>query len=349
MDHAERRDRLRAQLDRPMLVTDLPGIRYLAGFSGSNAALLIDPDGRDVIGTDGRYRDQVAQECPDLPVHLDRDTAATLVAGCGVRDLLVEERISLGLVARLQGSGVAVSAADGLIEALRLVKDEQERALLERANAITSEAIAQVFTQVRPGVTEIDIARRLEQVFGELGAPDRAFPTIVALGEHSAIPHHQPGTRAARPGDLLLIDAGALVDGYHADMTRVAVVAVEPEDWQVELHALVAHAAEAGRASLRPGADRRSVDAAARDVIVEAGLGEAFTHGLGHGTGLEIHEAPFLGAAAVGTIPEFASVTVEPGVYLPGRGGIRIEDSLLVEAGGARAMTPASRDLIVTG
>ena len=349
MDHAGRRAALRGILEHPLLVTALPGIRYLTGFSGSNAALLVDPQGEDRFATDGRYRDQAASEVPDLEALLDRDTVRALVRHARPTTLLVEATLDLGTAALLEQDGVRLQQRAGLVESLRIAKDADEQALLERCNRITAQAIEQVLAEVRPGMSERAIARRLEQCFGELGADDRAFPTIVGAGEHSAIPHHQPGSREVAVGDLLLIDAGALVAGYHADMTRVAVVGAEPTPWQRELHAVVAAAAEAGRHALLPGADRRAVDAAARAVIEDAGLGGAFTHGLGHGTGLEIHEAPFLGPAAIGTIPEFASVTVEPGVYLPGRGGIRIEDSLLVEAGGARAMTPATRDLIVAG
>lgn len=349
MDHAGRRDALRATINAPLLVTGLANIRYLTGFSGSNAVLIVDPDGDDAFGTDGRYRDQAASECPDLPAFLDRDTVRALVAHVQPATLLVESTLDVRTAEALTSAGIVLEVRAQAVESLRLVKDDQERALLAACNDITSRAIEQVMAEVRPGMTERAVARRLEQCFGELGADDRAFPSIVALGENTAIPHHQPGARTAVEGDLLLIDAGALVGGYHADMTRVAVVGREPQAWQRELHALVAEAAAAGRAAVRAGADRRAVDAAARAVIAGAGLGDAFTHGLGHGTGLEIHEAPFLGTAAVGTIPEFASVTVEPGVYLPGRGGIRIEDSLIVEADGARALTSAARDLRVTG
>ena len=349
MDHAGRRDALRATLDAPLLVTGLASIRYLTGFSGSNAALIIDPDGADAFGTDGRYRDQAADEVPDLVALLDRDTVRALVARTHPTALLVESTLDVGTAADLERAGASLEVRTQAVEALRIVKDEQEQELLAACNAITSQAIEQVLAEVRPGMSEIAIARRLEQRFGELGADDRAFPSIVAAGDHTAIPHHQPGSRVVVEGELLLIDAGALVSGYHADMTRVAVVGREPAPWQRELHAVVAAAAAAGRAAVRAGADRSAVDAAARGVIEDAGLGHAFTHGLGHGTGLEIHEAPFLGPSAVGTIPAFASVTVEPGVYLPGRGGIRIEDSLIVEADTARVLTPATRDLLVAG
>lgn len=348
MDFAGRRQRLRGQLQRPLLVTSLPNLRYLTGFTGSNAALIIDPSGHDALATDGRYRDQIVDEVPELAALITRDTAYALAVRHG-GSLEVESELGFGMLRRLVDAGLEIALAETTVESLRTVKDADEQALLEQANSITGQAIAQVWTEIRPGMTERALARRLEQLFGELGAEDRAFPSIVAVGDHTAIPHHAPTDRQARTGDLVLIDAGARVGGYHADMTRVAVLGVEPSDWQRTLHAVVAEAAQAGRDRLRAGAAAREVDAAARTVIAEAGFAEQFTHGLGHGTGLEIHEAPMIGPSAAGTIPEFASVTVEPGVYLPGRGGIRIEDTLLVGRDSGRVITPGPRDLVVAG
>lgn len=332
-----------------MVITKLANIRYLTGFSGSNAALIVDPAGHDLFATDGRYRDQAAEQVEDLPALIDRDTVRSLVSHSKAREMAIESSVEVGTFEGIRSSGIDVVPVVDAVEALRIVKDPAEQALLEKACHITSQAIGLVFGEVRPGMTERQIARRLEQLFDELGAEDRAFPSIVSLGENTAIPHHEPGERVAALGDLLLIDAGARVDGYHADMTRVAVVGSEPTRWQRELHQIVAAAAEAGRMAVTVGADRRTVDSQARAVIEAAGFGSSFSHGLGHGTGLEIHEAPFLGPRAIGTIPLFASVTVEPGVYLPGRGGIRIEDSLLVMEADARVMTPASRELASTG
>ena len=335
-------------LARPLLVTSLPSIRYLTGFTGSNAALIVDPGGDDRFATDGRYRDQAAEQVPDLGALVERGTVLAL-AGSWRGPLDAETGIDAGTAGALRVERPDLALVDGAVEALRATKDADEINRLERACAITAEAVDMLWREVRPGMTEVAIARRLEQLFGDLGAEDRAFPSIVALGEHSAIPHHDPGPREARVGDLLLVDAGARVDGYHADMTRVAVIGSEPADWQAELHAIVDAAASAGRAALRGGARCREVDGSARAVIEAAGHGADFTHGLGHGTGLEIHEAPMMGPRATGSIPAFASVTVEPGVYLPGRGGIRIEDSLLVGANGARVMTQAPRALLPTG
>ncbi len=184
-----------------------------------------------------------------------------------------------------------------------------------------------------------------------LGAEAPAFATIVATGPNSAIPHHRPTERAIERGDLLKIDFGARVDGYHADMTRTFVVGAEPSGWQAEIYHVVYAAQRAGREALQPGVDARDVDAAARSVVADAGYGERFPHGLGHGVGLEIHEAPLLGYATAAILRGRTPVTVEPGVYLPGRGGVRIEDTLLIHDTGDRAelLTTTTKELLVLG
>ena len=178
-----------------------------------------------------------------------------------------------------------------------------------------------------------------------LGAAGPAFETILAAGAHSAIPHHRPTGVELRRGDLVKLDFGALVGGYHSDMTRTFVLG-PPADWQRELHALVAESQRAGCAALRPGTEVTAVDAASRDVVVAAGRGEEFVHGLGHGVGLQVHEAPWLSARGTGEIAAGHVVTVEPGVYLEGRGGVRIEDTLVVHDDGAEPLTAAPRDLV---
>jgi Xaa-Pro aminopeptidase len=174
-----------------------------------------------------------------------------------------------------------------------------------------------------------------------------AFDTIVATGPNSAIPHHRPTEREIARGDLLKIDFGALYSGYHADCTRTVVVGREPEDWQREIYDVVRAAQRAGRHALHVGADVREVDAAARKVVADAGYADQFPHGLGHGVGLEIHEAPMLGTASTGRLADRTPVTVEPGVYLPGRGGVRIEDTLVVRDGEPDLLTTTPKDLRV--
>jgi Xaa-Pro dipeptidase len=203
---------------------------------------------------------------------------------------------------------------------------------------------------VRVGQSEQEIARRLQGLMLDHGAEAVSFDTIVAAGPNSAIPHHRPTGRPVESGDLLKIDFGALYDGYHADETRTFVVGAPPTDWQREIHELVAMAQRAGVAALAPGAEVGEVDHAARSVIVAAGHGEHFGHGLGHGVGLDIHEAPMVGPTApAGTLADRTPVTVEPGVYLPGRGGVRIEDTLVVRPGGHESLTTTTRDLLVLG
>ena len=351
-----RRDRLRASLDPDFdgyLVLDQSDIQYLSGFSGSNGALFVSTSGAegDIFSTDGRYVEQAAQQCPDLGVLVARDCAAAIAEQCvaqGGRQVTMDRRSGSHSVATISGLGLAVVVVDNPVSALRMIKDSDEIAALTLACQITSEAVDTLAHEIRVGDSEIRIARRLEQIFGELGASDRSFATIVAGGENSAKPHHEPGARPIMAGDLLIIDSGALVLGYHADMTRTFIVE-EAQPWQQELHAVVDAAAAAARAAVRPGIALAELDACARDIIGEAGFAEYFGHGLGHGTGLDIHEAPMIGPRAEGRLVAETTITVEPGVYLPGRGGVRIEDSLLVTADGHRSLTTSPRDLRVVG
>ena len=351
-----RRDALRVLMgtDIPgLLVTSLPNVRYLSGFSGSNAALFVsreDPS-RDRICTDGRYQIQVSNECADLPVHLDRSCATALVtqlAGEGLACIGVEDHIPLVLEREFRKL-LSVVATSGVIEQLRVSKDARELELLTRAGAITAEAMAQLLRELRVGMTEIYAARRLEQLFGELGAEDRAFETIVATGPNSAIPHHQPTSRSLASGDLLVVDAGAMVEGYHADMTRTVLVGADPEPWQLQIHGIVANAQLAGIRACATAVPLKTIDAAARSIIADAGYSREFSHGLGHGVGLEIHEAPMINARSTGSISVNTPVTIEPGIYLPDQGGVRIEDTLVVESKARRVLTELARELVVVG
>lgn len=351
-----RRDRLRSLIVEHgdgLLVLHVSDIRYLTGFSGSNAALFVSasgPDG-DIFSTDGRYIEQAAEQCPDLGVLVARRCSPAIVnqvIAQGASAIALESTVSVDEMNAVVASGLAVSLVSPLVSRLREIKDSTEIAALERANAITSHAVEELADEIRVGDTEVTLARRLEQIFAELGAEDRAFPTIVAAGSNSAKPHHEPGLTCLTPGDLLIIDSGARVEGYHADMTRTFIVG-EPSAWQIELHDLVACAAASAREAVRPGVALAELDAAARELIVDAGYGEHFGHGLGHGTGLDIHEAPMIGARSEGRLAAETTITVEPGVYLPGRGGVRIEDSLLVTADGHRSLTTSPRDLRIVG
>ncbi|MEI8082212.1 MAG: M24 family metallopeptidase, partial [Actinomycetes bacterium] len=224
------------------------------------------------------------------------------------------------------------------------VKDTVEIDLLTRAGRAASQALISVLPTIGVGMSELQVARAVESAMAQFGADDRAFDTVVASGPNSAVPHHRPTPRSILAGDLLKIDFGARVGEYLSDCTRTYVVGADPEPWQREIFAVVQDAAAAGRAMLRPGVGYAEVDSAAREPIEAAGFGEYFTHGLGHGVGLEIHEAPLLAARSVGTLAAGVVVTVEPGIYLPGRGGVRIEDTCLVTEYGAVELTSVPRE-----
>ncbi|MEV6276483.1 Xaa-Pro peptidase family protein [Nocardia sp. NPDC051832] len=363
-DYAARRSALRSLLIEnevdALLVTDLVNIRYLTGFTGSNAALLVhawemrNAEERTVIGTDGRYRDQVAQQVPDLRAEIARATARRImelagewqVGRVGYESHIVTVDQHRGFAE--QKTGLELVPIAGLVEQLRMVKDDFEVAQLRAACAAGDAALATILERgaLRPGRTERQVARDLEWAMYEEGAEAIAFKTIVAAGANSAIPHHRPTEAILKPGDFVKIDFGAVVGGYHSDMTRTFVLGA-PSDWQREVYALVEESQRAGRKALRPGADVVDVDAAARAVIEAAGHGKLFSHGLGHGVGLEIHEAPGIMKTGTGTLLSGVAVTVEPGVYFPGRGGVRIEDTLVVREGGPELLTNTSKDLTV--
>jgi len=361
-DHASRRTALRAALaDRgldALLVTDLLNIRYLTGFTGSNAALLVvavddaDESGT-IVCTDGRYLSQIAEQVPDLRAEIGRASAAHLVAALGgarSRWGFESHAVTVDERARWDGldSAVEFVAAPGLVEQLRMVKDEHEIALLTSACAAADRALADLVAAggLRPGRTEQQVARDLEWRMFEHGADGIAFETIVAAGANSAIPHHRPTGAVLASGDFVKLDFGAQIGGYHSDMTRTYVLD-RVSDWQRDVYDLVLRAQRAGREALAPGVACADVDAAARTVIADAGHGELFLHGLGHGVGLEIHEAPGIGAAAPGTLVAGAAVTVEPGVYFAGRGGVRIEDTLVVREQTPELLTLTDKTLTV--
>jgi Xaa-Pro aminopeptidase len=344
-----------------LLVTDLINIRYLTGFTGSNAALLISAAGDEntVFCTDGRYETQSSVEVPDLTRRIDRPCDLALLAGA--RGHIGFEAAAVSVAQHTQqiaaGRKVEFVGTVDLVEQLRAVKDPGEIDALRTACAVADRALAELIESgaVRPGRTERQVGLDLDERMRRLGASDPAFETIVAAGENSAIPHHRPTSRALRAGDLLKLDFGAAVAGYHSDMTRTFVLG-RPAEWQVEIYSLVAAAQRAGRGAAVVGATGGEVDAAARDLITEAGYGPQFAHGLGHGVGLQVHEAPSLARGQAGIISADMCVTVEPGVYLPGRGGVRIEDSGVVRAAssdpdsfgpGYEVLTLTSRDLVV--
>lgn len=354
MDHGARRERLGEPLGElgldAMLVTRLVNVRYLTGFTGTNGQLLATPTG-GVFFTDPRYEEQSRREVSDLERRTyPRRFARALAEAC--RDLSLG-RVgfeSAGVTHKtwrdLDGiEGLELIPTEELVEELRWIKDPEELALVERAQAATDEAFERVTSKLAEGVTEREVAFELEVAMRDAGADAVGFPTIAAFGENAAEPHHGPGDRPLARGDVVKLDFGARVDGYHSDMTRTVAFG-EPDPRLREIHGLVLDAHQAGAAAVRPGARGGDADAAARKVISDAGYGDDFRHSLGHGIGLEVHEGPTLRDGGDDILPESTIVTVEPGVYLPGLGGVRIEDMVVVEANGCRALPATAKELI---
>ena len=350
--HAARRAALRDRLGDAdaALVTRLVNVRYLTGFTGSNGALLLRRDGESILATDGRYIEQSARQAPDVERAIVPAAAPGLVkraAEAGLGTLAYESHdVTVDLYETLGSVGPALVKLGRAVEVLRAVKDDEEIALLREACAVADRAFARLLPSLRPGRSEKDVARELEALMLEEGGDGPSFETIVASGPNSAVPHHRPTDRVLGTGEFVKFDFGSLYRGYHSDMTRT--VAIGPlADWQRDVYDLVARSQAAGREALAVGASCGDVDKVARDVIVAAGHGDDYTHSLGHGVGLEIHEAPTLRAGATDTLADRTPVTVEPGVYLAGRGGVRIEDTLVVRDDGPELLTTTTKDLIV--
>lgn len=356
--HAHRRARVADALTSrdadAALITNLVNVRYLTGLASSNAAVLIGSDGSSVLATDGRYTTAAQAVAPDIELVTERTVAPALAkraAAPGPVRLGVEEHdVTLALAGAIGEAAEAATLVhlNRAVEELRISKDDDELAALREACSISCRALEDLFAAGGfAGRTEQAVARDLESRMYEHGADGVAFETIVAAGPNSAVPHHRPTGRKVERGDLLKIDFGAQYRGYHADCTRTAVAGAEPAGWQREIYELVAAAQQAGRDALAVGEECITVDAASRDVIADAGYKDRFTHGTGHGVGLEVHEAPTLGYSATGTLADRTPVTVEPGVYLPGRGGVRIEDTLVVRDDGPELLTTTTKDLLV--
>jgi Xaa-Pro aminopeptidase len=364
MDVAGRATRVREALDAPtpagsadgLLVTKLVNVRWLTGFTGSAGMALVRAD-RIVLVTDGRYETQAAEQLAAaglaevVEVVIGRTVAEqTAVLVSATDDLptlaLEAHAITWADQRRLAGElRPELVPSDGLVDRLRITKDDGEIARIEAAAAIATEALTGVRHRFWDGLTEADFGIELDTAMRRLGASGPSFETIVASGPNSAKPHHRPSTRRIAEGDLVVLDFGAKVDGYCSDMTRTVCLG-EPSGEQQRILEVVAEAQAAGVAAVRAGASCQAVDAACREIIAAAGWADAFSHGTGHGVGLEIHEDPRLSWAAPddATLADRSVVTVEPGVYLAGLGGVRIEDSLVVTDDGCRSITHAPKD-----
>lgn len=360
VDQRARRDRLRQRLAEhsldALVVTTAVNARYLTGFTGSNAAVVVtgDPAG-DLLLTDGRYETQAAEQAPGIDRVICRaetidKVVERLVASDAVRVGFEADRLDWQTAERLRETGgtagLELRPAAGHVERLRASKDPVELEALRGACRLTDAAFEDLLGWLAAGMTEREVAIRLERTMVELGAEEASFPSIVAAGEHSAVPHHRPGDRRLAGGELVKFDFGATWAGYHADMSRTVALGQPPAELR-HIHEVVRAAQQAGVGAAAAGVTAGTVDAASRTPIADAGYGERFVHSTGHGVGLEIHEWPTLRDGDDATLGTGMTVTVEPGIYLPGRGGVRIEDTVAIrDAGPPEVLTTSPRSLL---
>jgi Xaa-Pro aminopeptidase len=337
------RDKLAGIGAEALLVTAPANVRYLSGFTSPEDGVVVVTDERALLLTDGRYTAQAGEESR-LEVVITPSWEEHLSKVVGGRRLAVEsEHLSLQRFRSIhERLGSEPLATEGFLAPFRLIKSDDEIAKLREAARITDEAFENVVPMLRPGMREIEVALELERHMQLAGAGGSGFHIIVASGTRSAMPHGVASSKAIEEGDLVTIDFGAVYQGYHADMTRaVAVGAIRPE--LRRLFDAVLEAQEAALAAVAPGRTGRDLDAVARDILARHDLAEAFSHSLGHGTGLEIHEGPRLSTRSDDLLAPGMSVTIEPGVYLPGFGGVRIEDLAIVTADGCEVLSKSPK------
>ncbi|QEG23229.1 M24 family metallopeptidase [Mariniblastus fucicola] len=349
-----RRSRLIERLDgATLLVSNLVNVRYLTGFTGSNAFLLVR-DGMTLLLTDGRYVTQVASECPDVETAIrsvDSTMLDLLIAALqdhGVSNCLIEsDTMTRALWRDLTAAADNVDFEDstGIVAQIRAIKDQGELVQIRRSVAINEDAIRATLSKFCSSWTELEFSWQLEREIRERGGEGYSFDPIVAAGPASALPHYHPGSVVISDHSLLLIDWGTSFEGYASDLTRVVAIRSVPEKL-LQIHQIVADAKQAAMETVRDGAELRTVDTAARQLIADAGFAEQFNHGLGHGFGLEIHETPFLSPAYDGQLRSGMVITIEPGIYLPGIGGVRLEDNILVTADGCERLNALPDDFL---
>jgi Xaa-Pro aminopeptidase len=349
---SQRVERLRAEFDAigaaSFLVSNRINVRYLTGFDSSNAFVLVKHE-QVLVLTDGRYIEAargLAGEGVDA-VLVDREFAPGLAAAlpelAEVPLVFEADDLTFARYEALASSGLELVPTSGIVQGLRAVKEPEELAEIRRAARILNEAFMRLAGEKLVGRAEREVAWWFEQALREEGADDVAFDVSVASGANAAFPHHHPGDRRIGPGETVVVDAGAKVDGYCSDCTRTFATGPLPEELR-RAYAVCRSAQEAALSGVREGADARTLDGVARVEITESGF-EAL-HGLGHGVGLEVHELPVLRPTAEGALQAGHVVTVEPGVYLTGQGGVRIEDLVIVTQSGCEVLTPFTKDLL---
>lgn len=353
MNHAARLESLIGRLEHPLLVTALPNIRYLTGFAGSSAHLLVEPGRGAVFVTDGRYGELAGPLVAALPgtelvVHTSGlwDALRSVLDGIGTVSLESHD-VSWDFVRTLEAeTGTAAEPVTGVVEELRRTKDAAEVAALRAAASAGDGAFAGLRGLVESVATEADLGWALTGAMRDAGGDPADWDPIVAAGPAASIPHYRSG-RAPVGGGLLLLDYGCVVDGYHSDMSRTVWIDGAPDPEMARVHRAVAESQAAGIAAIAPGVPCGTVDEAARAVLRGYGYEAAFLHSTGHGVGLQIHEVPWVRKGNDDPLRVGDVVTVEPGVYLPGVGGVRIEDMVLVSEDGPVVLTESSREMVL--
>ena len=345
--------KLAAQRVDAMLVTHLTHVRYLSGFSGSNGALLLHKDLEAQIATDGRYLTQIAAEVPDIKALNARAVGPDLLATVtGPKRVGFEaDFVSVSQLQSLEkaaGEDVTLVPISGVIEDIRLVKEPYELERLREVAVIANTAFQELIDEnlIRAGRTETEVAADLEYKMRLHGAERTSFETIVASGPNSAKPHHGADDRVIKAGDLVTIDFGAYANGFNSDMTRTLIME-HTTDFTKEIYDTVLQAQLAGVKAATPRTSLRDVDYACRDIIRAAGYGDYFVHSTGHGIGLDVHELPYAATTGSGELAEGMTLTIEPGIYVPGKGGVRIEDTLIITSGEPEIITKVSKELRV--
>jgi len=350
----ERTERLLQKLpeNTAALLHNPSNIFYLSGYTGEGL-LLVAPGLKAVI-TDFRYVEAAQKQCPGFEIHSIRagighvKVAAELLEKLGVKRLAIEDNIitvrGMRDMEKVMPADMSFVPLDFAVEALRTVKDETELKCIQHACDITCQAFEYICGYIKPGMTERQVQLALDNKMLELGAQGMAFSTIMASGENGSLPHAVPGDRVIQTGDLVTMDYGAKVDGYCSDMTRTVAVG-EPSAKLREIYDIVLHAQEEAQNALAPGKVCSDMDKVARDIIAAAGYGECFGHSLGHGVGIDIHEEPRLSSRSNDILAPGHVVTVEPGIYVPGLGGVRIENTCVITENGYRTLCSAPKEL----
>jgi len=342
-------ERLASGLEQPLLVTSLVNVRYLTGFVSSNAAVLVDPAGEGTLYTDFRYAEAASHVDGVKVEQLPRAIVAALAERLSGRTVGVEAaHLSLANADLLRAGGVDLVATAGAVETLRAVKDAGELEVMRRAAAISDRVFEELAREPFVGRTEAELAWWIEQAWREAGADGASFSAVVAAGENGARPHASPRGVAIPEDTLVVVDAGCTVDGYVSDCTRTFFTG-EPTGRMREVYDLCLAGQLDGLAAVVPGAHGRDVDAASRVAIGEAGLAERYGHGLGHGVGLEVHELPTLRPESDSVLVAGNVVTVEPGLYLPGELGVRLEDLVVVTEDGCERLTTVTKEPVQVG